>query len=58
MKKNNELKFKLTFKNDIFGDISIYHLTELEMKSGALNKILSSGMRENGYSLIDICKEE
>ena len=57
MEKIKELKFKVTFKNDIFGDISIFHLTESEMKNGALPQILKSGMKENGYQLIDICKE-
>jgi hypothetical protein len=50
--------FKVTFKNKIFRDISEYHLTEIEMKMGALPIILQSGMKENGYELIDICKDK
>lgn len=49
-------EFICTFKNAIFNDISKYTLTETEMKNGALNIILNSGMKENGYELIDICK--
>ena len=49
-------EFICTIKNAIFNDISKYTLTETEMKNGALNIILNSGMKENGYELIDICK--
>jgi len=49
-------KFKYTFKN-IFGDKTIYYLTLEEVKKGVLSQILNSGMRENGYQLIDICKD-
>lgn len=52
-----EDKFRYTFENDIFGDISTYVLTIDEIKQGALQEILNSGMKENGYILIDICRE-
>jgi len=47
-----EIKFRYIFKNEIFNDISIYYLTLKEIENGDLNKILKSGMIENGYKII------
>ena len=52
------LKLKYVFKNQIFGDVSEYILTEEEIKTGSLQKILNSGMIENGYELVDISRSE
>jgi len=47
----NEIKFRYVFKN-IFNDISIYYFTLKEIEDGIANKILDSGMRDNGYEII------
>lgn len=45
---------RLIFKNSIFKDISEYNLTPEEVEREAVDKILSSGMLENGYELVYI----
>jgi len=44
-------KFEYIFKNVVFNDVVIYKLTEKQIEEGALDIILSSGMKENGYIL-------
>ena len=56
MKEN---KFRYVFKNIISNDISIYYFTLKEIEDGGLNKVLKSGMLENGYRLIarNVCSD-
>lgn len=45
------IKFRYVLKN-LFNDISIYYFTLEEIENNAINKMLNSGMKNNGYKII------